>query len=90
MTETVEVKGSDRIGIEEGVHQLYKDLTERSKENPEGTPFSLMKDMFMWAVALGVRSGERRPLTSSRMQIFRWDQLSQDLDVPVLRVHSYC
>ena len=63
---------------------FYKDLTERSGENPEAAPFLLMKDVFMWAVALGVRAGERRPLDGSR-QIFRWDQLSQDLDVPVLK-----
>ncbi len=40
----------------------------------------------MWAVSLGVQAGERRPLSGgNRTQVFRWDQLSQDLDVPVLR-----
>ncbi len=85
MTETAEIRGGDRVSIESGVHQLYRDLTERSGENPEAAPFLLMKDVFMWAVALGVRAGERRPLDSGSRQIFRWDQLSQDLDVPVLR-----
>lgn len=39
----------------------------------------------MWAVALGVRTGRRFPLSGAKTQIFRWDQLSQDLDVPVLK-----
>ena len=38
----------------------------------------------MWAMALGVKSGERKPL-SNREQIFRWDQLSRDIDVPVIQ-----
>ncbi len=84
MSEATEIRGGDRVSIEPGVHQLYRDLTERSKENPEAAPFLWMKDVFVWAVALGVKAGERRPLNGSR-QIFRWDQLSQDLDVPVLR-----
>ncbi len=84
MTEAPEIRGGDRVSIEPSVHELYRDLTERSRENPENAPFLLMKDVFMWAVALGVKAGERRPLSGSR-QIFRWDQLSQDLDVPVLR-----
>ncbi len=85
MMETGEIKGSDRVGIDAGVHQLYRDLTERSNENPESAPFLLMKDVFMWAVALGIQVGKRLPLSGSRTQVFRWDQFSQDLDVPVLR-----
>ncbi len=85
MTETAEIRGGDRVSIESGVHQLYKDLTERSGENPEAAPFLLMKDVFMWAVALGVKGGKRRPLEGGSRDIFRWDQLSQEMDVPVLR-----
>jgi dnd system-associated protein 4 len=67
------------------MHQLFRDLSDRSNENPEMAPFPLMKDVFMWAVALGVRNGKRLPLEGGRTQIFRWDQLSQDLDVPMLK-----
>ena len=84
MTEATEVRGGDRVSIEPGMHELYRELTERSRENPEAAPFLLMKDVFMWAVALGVTVGKRRSLSGSR-QIFRWDQLSQDLDIPTLR-----
>lgn len=85
MTEVTEARGGDRVSVETAVHQLFRELTERSNENPEAAPFLLMKDVFMWAVALGVRSGRRLPLGGAKTQIFRWDQLSQDLDVPVLK-----
>ena len=84
MDET-EIRG-DRVNIELGdVHQLYKDLTDRSREKPQQAPFLLMKDVFMWAVALGVQMGKKRPLASGRTQPFRWDQLSQDTDIPALK-----
>jgi dnd system-associated protein 4 len=67
------------------MHHLYRNLTERSTEDPEAAPFVLMKDVFMWAVALGVSTGRRLPLDGPKTQIFRWDQLSQDLDIPVLK-----
>lgn len=80
-----EAKGSDRVAIDKDVHQLYRDLSERSSQNPESAPFLLMKDVFMWAVALGVKKGKRLPLSGAREQIFRWDQLSQEMDVPALK-----
>jgi dnd system-associated protein 4 len=81
-----DVKGSDRVSIEDDVHDIYKSLSEKSAQNPESTPFLLMKDVFMWAVALGVRSEKRRPLSGSKREIFRWDQFSQDIDIPSLKV----
>lgn len=82
-----EIKGSDRVSIESSVHELYQELTERSgrKSNPETSPFHLMKDVFMWAVAMGVKLNRRRTLSGSRTQIFRWDQFSQDVDIPALQ-----
>lgn len=85
MTETREVRGGDRVSVEADMHHLFRDLSEKSNENPESAPFILMKDVFIWAVALGVQSGRRLLLEGKRTQIFRWDQLSQDLDVPVLK-----
>jgi len=81
------IKGSDRVSIETGVHQLYQELTERlgRKTNPETSPFLLMKDVFMWAVAMGVETGTRRPLVGAKTQIFRWDQFSRDRDIPALK-----
>ena len=85
MTETSEARGGDRVSVETAMHQLFRDLSDRSSENPEMAPFPLMKDVFMWAVALGVRNSKRLPLEGGRTQIFRWDQLSQDLDIPTLK-----
>lgn len=85
MNEATEARGGDRVSVETNMHQLFRELTERSSENPEAVPFLLMKDVFMWAVALGIRTGKRLPLSGAKTQIFRWDQLSQDLDVPVLK-----
>ncbi len=81
-----DIKGSDRVSIEDAVHDIYKLLSERSGQSPETEPFILMKDVFMWAVALGVKKGKRRPLQGGKEQIFRWDQFSQDVDVPALKI----
>lgn len=80
-----EVKGSDRVSIEKKVHELYIELSRQSKSGLEDAPFILMKDVFMWSVALGVEKGKRRELSGTKEQIFRWDQFSQDLDIPVLK-----
>ena len=79
-----ESSGGDRVSIDEDTHQLYRDLTERSSEDPEESPFVYMKDVFMWAVALGVQTGKSMPLRK-REQIFRWDQFSQHTDIPALQ-----
>lgn len=80
-----ETEGSTRVNIENDVHELFRSLVERSGESLENAPFLLMKDVFMWAVAVGFKYGEKRPLASGRQQPFRWGQLSQDLDVPTLQ-----
>ena len=80
-----EVKGSDRVSIEKKVHESYIELSRQSKHGPEDAPFILMKDVFMWAVALGAEKGKPRELKGSKEQIFRWDQFSQDVDIPALK-----
>ena len=84
MAEGTKLTGGDRVSIDKDVHELYKELTEKKSRKAETAPFFLMKDLFMWAMALGVKSGERKPL-SNREQIFRWDQLSRDIDIPVIQ-----
>jgi dnd system-associated protein 4 len=80
-----DVKGSDRVSIEKKVHELYIELSRQPKKSAEDAPFILMKDVFMWAVSLGVERGKRRKLIGSKEQIFRWDQFSQDIDTPALK-----
>lgn len=79
-----DLKGSDRVSIETSTHEIYKELSERSTQNPEKAPFYLMKDVFMWAVTIGVNNGKPRPLSGGKTQIFRWDQFTTDTDVPAL------
>lgn len=80
-----DTKGSDRVSIELEVHDIYRDLVERSGQSIENAPFLLMKDVFMWATALGYKLGEKRALAPGKTQPFRWSQLSQDTDVPMLK-----
>lgn len=73
-----------RVSIDKDVYELYKQLTEKKSRKAETAPFFLMKDLFMWAVGLGVKSGKRKPL-SKRQDIFRWGQLSPDIDIPIIQ-----
>jgi dnd system-associated protein 4 len=73
----------DTVAIDATVHELYKRLTEGN--DILNVPFRSMKDMFMWAVCLGVQQGRRKPLTSKRVTIFRWAQLDSQIDVPLLK-----
>ena len=80
-----EVKGSDRVSIEKKVHDIYIELSRQSNSGIENAPLTLMKDVFMWAVALGVKRGKQRELEGGKELIFRWDQFSQDIDIPALK-----
>src|SRR5206468_10352967 len=69
--------------IDEAAHEVYKQLTEGS--DLLGAPFRTMKDVFMWAVCLGVQQNKRRPLTSKKITIFRWTQFESQTDMPLLK-----
>lgn len=73
----------DTVGIDEAVHDIYKQLTEGNDHI--NTPFRTMKDVFMWAAFLGYKKGERRPLTGKKITIFRWAQFTDQVDVPLLK-----
>lgn len=75
--------GRDTVGIENNVHELYKQLTEG--KNPKENPFKSMKDVFMWAAVVGYQSGERRPIEGKREVIFRWAQFSPQTDIPLVK-----
>lgn len=65
------------------MHEIYKRLTEG--HDPVDAPFRTMKDAFMWAASLGYRMSERRSLSGKRSMIFRWAQLSPQVDIPLLK-----
>jgi len=73
----------DTVGIDESVHDIYKQLTEGN--DTINAPFRTMKDIFMWAVFLGYKRGERRPLTGKKITIFRWAQFDSQVDIPLLK-----
>ena len=73
----------DLIYIDEAAHQIYKDLSE--SQDLEAAPFRYMKEIFLYAVCMGYRLGERRPLAGKRTGVFRWAQFSSQVDVPLLK-----
>lgn len=80
----IEDTGSrDTIVVDETAHEIYKQLTEGN--NILSAPFRTMKDVFMWAVCLGVQQGKRRSLTAKKITVFRWAQFDSQIDVPLLK-----
>jgi len=81
MPEAVIVR--DAVTIDEDVHEIYKQLTEG--KDPVNSPFSTMKDLFMWAACVGFKKGDKRPLKGKRIKIFTWTQFSPQIDIPILK-----
>lgn len=77
------VANRETVAIDEAAHDIYKQLTEGS--NLLSAPFRTMKDVFMWAVCLGVQQNKRRPLTGKKITIFRWTQFESQTDMPLLK-----
>lgn len=73
----------DTVSVDEKAHEIYKLLTEGN--NVLTTPFRTMKDVFMWAVCLGVQKGKRKPLTGKKVTVFRWAQFDSQTDIPLLK-----
>lgn len=76
----------DTVTIDESVHYIYKELTDGI--DPVTVPFKTMKDVFLWAAALGYKRGERRPIAGKKLTIFRWAQFSAQTDIPVVKAIS--
>jgi len=73
----------DTVAIDEAAHEIYKQLTEGN--NVLTVPFRTMKDVFMWAVCLGVQQDKKKPLTSKKITVFRWAQFDSQTDIPLLK-----
>ena len=61
----------ERVSIDESCQVTYQVLTQRSGDDT--SPFESMKDLFMLAMFVGYRKGERKPLTN-KVGIFNWQQ----------------
>ncbi len=73
----------DTVSVDDSIHEIYKQLTEGN--NILTTPFRTMKDVFMWALCLGVQKGQRRALTGKKVTVFRWAQFDSQTDIPLLK-----
>jgi dnd system-associated protein 4 len=73
-------KGLDRLFVEAKVVDLFRDMTYQSTRNASiySQPFKELKDAFLWAVSLGVRSESRRPLEGTKEGLLLWTYLSDD------------
>ncbi len=73
-------KGLDRLFVEEKVKDTFRELTFQPTTNNSvsSQPFQALKFVFLWAVALGIKSGSRRPLQGNRDGLVRWEYLSED------------
>ena len=61
----------DRVYIDDSVLQIYKELTEGN--NPEQTPFTTYKDVF-----LGFQNGRRKPVTAGAKTTIRLDVFREE------------
>jgi dnd system-associated protein 4 len=73
----------DTVNIDESVHEIYKQLTEGS--DVVNAPFKTMKDVFLWAMCLGFKKGERVPIKQKKLTIFRVAQFNQQVDLPIIK-----
>ena len=80
---TEETSSRDTVVVDEPAHEIYKQLTEGN--NVLSVPFRTMKDVFMWAVCLGVQQNKRKPLTAKKVTVFRWAQFDSQVDIPLLK-----
>src|ERR1700676_1598067 len=73
----------DRVTIEDSFHEFYKVMSEEN--NTLDAPFISMKDIFMFAMCLGVRLGTKKPLEGKKNQPFHWAQFADKVDIPLLK-----
>ncbi|MEM9955637.1 MAG: hypothetical protein AAF846_28805 [Chloroflexota bacterium] len=81
MSTATRTKG--RVNIETNVRDIYESLSKGS--NPLSTPFRTMKDVFVLAACIGFEKGIRRPLEGGKHQPFHYAQLSEPVDIPLLK-----
>jgi dnd system-associated protein 4 len=80
----------DRVFCEERTWEIYKSLNASATKNSSITdqPFSEAKEVFMWAVSIGVHEGKKLPLEGNKEGLFFWNRLSADEELSILRLIS--
>lgn len=80
----VEVFRKERVLIDESVAEIYRELRADANSQPEQSPFTTNKDIFMLAACLGYRSGQRQVLPSGKKLDIR-ESVFLESDLTVLK-----
>lgn len=68
--------------------EIYKSLNASAVKNSSinEQPFPEAKEIFMWAVSLGVNKGVKMQLSGNKEGLFFWSRLSQDQELTILKL----
>jgi hypothetical protein len=72
----------EHINVEEGQHELYRKWADSTRKDEQ--LFVNMPAMFVFCAALGQASSKRRVMSGRKVDVFRWNQFSEQLDVPIV------
>jgi len=83
-----DLKLRDRVFVEDKTMDIYKALNASATKNSsiKDQPFSEAKEVFMWAVSLGVFDGKRLPLSGNKEGLFFWNRLTLDQELPIFQL----
>ncbi len=73
-----------RVFVDESVHDIYKELTERSVDKAEDAPFIKMPDLFVAAACIGAKRKKYKELGKKRRDIFVADAFDRQTQIPIL------
>lgn len=74
----------ERVLIDESVAEIYRELRADANSQPEQSPFTTNKDIFMVAACLGYRSGRRQVLPPGKKLDIR-ESVFLESDLAILK-----
>lgn len=78
-----------RVYVEESVHPIYGELTNRAIDSAEDVPFVKMPDLFIAAACVGAKENQYRELIGKKKDIFLADAFDTALHIPLLLALAY-
>lgn len=72
-----------RVFIDESVHNIYRELTDKALDKAEDVPFIKMPDLFIAAACIGAKEGIYREINKKR-DIFVADAFDSKVQIPLL------
>ena len=73
-----------RVFINEAVHPIYTELTNRAVDKAEDIPFIKMPDLFLAAACVGAKENKYKELSSKKRDIFVADAFDTKVQIPIL------